>query len=299
LFFAEKGAWTRFGVYVVHCSILIILAGALVGSSTVAEKLLGNPLFAFKGSIMIPETESADHVFAVKGDKRLDLGFAVQCNAFSIDYYPNGMPKTYLSKVTVIDGGKPVLTTNIEVNRPLTYKGITFYQSNYQPYQDYFISLKKLATGAERKEIITPARQADWQEAGVSYGIINREGQGEVTTRIKVWFTDNQGEPSTFWVSLNQDAMIERASGTYQFRARQIYATGLQVAKDPGVWLVYSGCLLMLAGLFIAFFMSHRKIYALVQPLDEGSRILFSGEANKNKVGFTNKFSALISKLDK
>jgi cytochrome c biogenesis protein len=299
LFFAEKGAWTRFGVYVVHCSILIILAGALVGSSTVAEKLLGNPLFAFKGSIMIPETESADHVFAVKGDKRLDLGFAVQCNAFTIDYYPNGMPKTYLSKVTVIDGGKPVLTTNIEVNRPLTYKGITFYQSNYQPYQDYFISLKKLATGAERKEIITPARQADWQEAGVSYGIINREGQGEVTTRIKVWFTDNQGEPSTFWVSLNQDAMIERASGTYQFRARQIYATGLQVAKDPGVWLVYSGCLLMLAGLFIAFFMSHRKIYALVQPLDEGSRILFSGEANKNKVGFTNKFSALISKLDK
>ena len=297
LFFAEKGAWTRFGVYVVHCSILITLAGALVGSSTVAEKILGNPLFAFKGSIMIPETESTDHIVALKSGKRLDLGFLVRCDSFAIDFYPSGMPKTYRSGVTVIDGGKLVLTADIEVNRPLTYKGITFYQSSYQPYQDYVVCLKNQTTGAENKAIIAPARQTDWREAGISYGIINRESQGEVTRRLKVWFTDNQGEPSTFWVNIDQEAMIERPSGTYRFQARQLYATGLQVAKDPGVWLVYSGCLLMLAGLYIAFFLSHRKIYALVQPREEGSRILFAGDANKNKVGFSGKFSELVDKL--
>ncbi len=299
LIFAEKGAWSRFGVYVVHCSILIILAGALVGSPTVAQKVLHNPLFAFKGSVMIPETESIDHILNLKGGKRLDLGFIVRCDAFNIEYYPNGMPKTYRSKVTVIDDGKTVLSTNIEVNRPLTYKGITFYQSSYQPYQDYTVTLRNQATGDERKEVIAPARQAEWREAGISYGIINRESQGEVTRRLKVWFTDNQGEPSTFWVNINQEAVVERPSGRYQFKAEQIYATGLQVAKDPGVWLVYSGCLLMLVGLFIAFFLSHRKIYALVQPSNAGSCILFAGESNKNKVGFTDKFSEFISKLEK
>lgn len=299
LFFAEKGAWSRFGVYVVHGSILIILAGALVGSSAVAQRLLHNPLFAFKGSIMIPETESVDHILTLKDGTRLDLGFALQCDSFSIDYYPNSMPKTYRSQVTVIDGTKPVLTTNIEVNRPLTYKGITFYQSSYQPYQDYIVTLKKQGTGAARKEVIAPARQVDWREAGISYGIINREGQGEVTRRLKIWFTDNQGEPSTFWVNVGQEAVVERPTGTYLFQARQLYATGLQVAKDPGVWLVYSGCLLMLVGLFIAFFLSHRKLYAFIQPLDGGCRILFAGEANKNKVGFTGKFSELINKLEK
>lgn len=298
LFFAEKGAWTRFGVYVVHCSILVILAGAVVGSSTVANKILHNPLFAFKGSVMIPETDHTDHIVALKSNKRIDLGFTVRCDTFTIDFYPNGMPKTYRSGVTVIDGGKPVLATDIEVNRPLTYKGITFYQSSYQPYQDYIVTLKKQGGTAEKTAIIAPARQEDWREAGISYGIINRESQGEVTRRLKVWFTDNQGEASTFWVNINQEAVVERPSGTYLFQARQLYATGLQVAKDPGVWLVYSGCLLMLVGLFIAFFLSHRKIYALVQPQEDGSRILFAGDTNKNKVGFSDKFSELINKLE-
>lgn len=298
LFFAEKGAWTRFGVYVVHCSILIILAGAVVGSSTVARTILKNPFFAFKGSVMIPETDQADYIVAIKGSKRIDLGFTVRCDAFAIEFYGNGMPKTYRSTVTVIDGGKPVLTTDIEVNKPLTYKGITFYQSSYQPYQDYVVSLKKQGDTLEKTEVTAPARQADWREAGVSYGIINRESQGEVTRRIKVWFTDHQGEPSVFWVNINQEAKVERPSGIYQFQARQLYATGLQVAKDPGVWLVYSGCVLMLVGLFIAFFMSHRKIYVLVQPQGDGSRILFAGDANKNKVGFSEKFSELISTLE-
>ncbi len=299
LFFAEKGAWTRFGVYVVHVSILIILAGAAVGSTIVAKKILRNPHFAFKGSIMIPETESADHIIAFKSGTRLDLGFSVHCDSFTIEYYPNGMPKTYRSKVTVIDGGKPALSTDIEVNRPLTYKGVTFYQSSYQPYQDYIVSLKKKATGAEHTEVIAPARQMNWQPENISYGIINREGQGEVTRRLKIWFTDHKGEPSTFWVGVGQEAMIERPTGTYSFQARQLYATGLQATKDPGVWLVYSGCLLMLVGLFMAFFLSHRKLYAFVQPLEGQSRILFAGEANKNKVGFSDKFAELISKLDK
>jgi len=299
LYFAQKGGWTRFGVYVVHSSILIILAGALIGSSAVARKLLHNPQFAFKGSIMLPEGESTNHIIAFKSDDHLDLGFHLRCDAFAIEYYPNGMPKTYRSRVTVLDNGQAVQTADIEVNQPLTYKGVTFYQSSYQPYQNYRVSLKKKDTNAETTAIVTTAKQVDWPGGGVSYGIINRESQGEVTRRLKIWFTDNQGDPSVFWVNNNQEATIERPSGTYLLTIRQMYATGLQATKDPGVWLVYGGCLLMLVGLYIAFFLSHRKIYVFVQPEEKGSRILFAGEANKNKVGFESKFSELISKLEK
>ena len=299
LFFAEKGGWTRFGVYVVHSSILIILAGAVVGSSAVARKILHDPQFAFKGSIMLPEGESTDHVIAFKSGEHLELGFQLRCDAFAIEHYPNGMPKTYRSRVTVIENNQPVQTVDIEVNQPLTYKGVTFYQSSYQPYQNYRVSLKKQAGGPETSAMITTARQVDWPEGGISYGIINRESQGEVTRRLKIWFTDNQGEPSVFWMNANQEAAIERPSGTYLLNIRQLYATGLQATKDPGIWLVYGGCLLMLVGLYIAFFLSHRKIYVFIQPEENGSRLLFAGEANKNKVGFETKFLELISKLEK
>jgi len=299
LYFAQKGGWTRFGVYVVHGSILIILAGALIGSSAVARKVLHDPQFAYKGSVMLPEGESTNRIVAAKGGEPIDLGFHLRCEAFAIEYYTNGMPKTYRSKVTVLENGKPMQTADIEVNQPLTYKGVTFYQSSYQPFQNYHVSLKKKGTNAETATLITVAKQVEWPEGGVSYGIVNRENQGEATRRLKIWFSDNQGDPSVFWVNDNQEAVIERPSGTYLLKLRQRYATGLQATKDPGVWLVYGGCLLMLVGLYIAFFLSHRKLYVFVKPEEQGCRLLFAGEANKNRVGFENKFSELINELDK
>jgi cytochrome c biogenesis protein len=298
LLFAQKGGWTRFGVYVVHCSILIILVGALIGSSKVARNVLHNPHFAFKGSVMLPEGESTNHIVAFKSGEHIDLDFHLRCNAFTIEYYPNGMPKSYRSEVTIIENGQPVRDAVIEVNQPLTYKGVTFYQSSYQPYQHYRVALNKQGGGATTATIAA-AQQMDWPEAGISYGIINRESQGEVTRRLKIWFSDNQGEPSVFWVNAGQEAVVERPSGTYTLTLNQLYATGLQATKDPGVWLVYGGCLLMLIGLYIAFFLSHRKLYAFVEGEGNGCRILFAGEANKNKVGFENTFSELINTLQK
>ena len=78
-----------------------------------------------------------------------------------------------------------------------------------------------------------------------------------------------------------------------------MYATGLQVAKDPGVWWVYIGCGLMLFGLYVAFFMSHRRIWVLVTDNDKGSAIVLSGSANKNRPGFENVFDKLASELER
>lgn len=296
---ADRGGWTRFGVYIVHGSILLILVGALFGSSVVARKLLRDPQFAFKGSIMLPEGESTDHVTTFKTGKQVGLGFQLRCDTFTIEYYPNGMPKTYRTRASITENGQVVQTADIEVNKPLTYKGVTFYQSNYQPYQNYRVILQKKESSMATAAVIVPATQLEWSEAGVSYGIINRESQGEVTRRLKIWFTDNQGEPAVFWVDTDQETVIQRPSGTYQLTISQRYASGLQATKDPGVWLVYSGCLLMLVGLYIAFFLSHRKIYVFIQEDGQASRILFAGEANKNKVGFEAKLFELIEELKK
>lgn len=298
LFFTEKGPWTRFGVYVVHISILLILLGAVIGSSMIAKNILHKPSFAFKGSIMIPETRQTEVIYSFKDGHPIDLGFAVRCNSFAIEYYSNGMPKTYLSKVTVLENDQEILSTDIEVNTPLTYKGITFYQSSYQPYQDFVISLQKVGTDKQIKKVVTPAKQLEWQEGGISYGIINQESQGKVTQRVKVWLSDNQGEPSTFWVNMGQDAMVERPSGSYVFNAKQLYATGLQVTKDPGVWLVYGGCILMLVGLYIAFFMSHRKLFVFIQQKGKNTEIIFAGNTNKNKIGFEKTFNNLATHFE-
>jgi len=298
LFAAEKGGWSRFGVYVVHCSILVILAGAIIGSSSVAEKILHQPSFAFKGSIMLPEGQSTGHIATFGQGMHIDLGFMLRCDDFTIEYYPNGMPKTYRSAISILENDAVVQQAEIEVNKPFTYRGVTFYQSSYQPYQNFQVTVEREADGLSSHEFISAAQEVTWSQAGVSYGIINREGKGEVSTRLKIWFTDHQGPPSIFWINAGQQAIIKRPGGTYHLKADQLYATGLQATKDPGVGLVYGGCILMLVGLYVAFFLSHRRVYAWVQEEGNHCRIYLAGDANKNKVGFEKKISELIKKLD-
>jgi len=73
----------------------------------------------------------------------------------------------------------------------------------------------------------------------------------------------------------------------------------LQVTRDPGVWVVYTGFILMLAGCVITFFMSHQQILVEAEE-DAGAgktRLSLSGTANKNKLGMDNRIERLARQL--
>ena len=65
------------------------------------------------------------------------------------------------------------------------------------------------------------------------------------------------------------------------------------MAKDPGVWIVYTGCALLLLGLYMAFFLSHKRIWLYQQITATGGLVYLAGSANKNKPAFTKVFTTL------
>lgn len=286
LLFSQKGHWTRIGVYIVHTSILVIFIGAIIGS-----------LGGFKGSVVIPETQETSKIFLFGGKGVEELDFTVRCNRFKIDFYPNGMPKEYTSSLTVFEQGEEILTKVIEVNDPLTYKGITFYQSSYEPYQDFVVTITTPA-GTEKAFIIPFQQQESWTEEDIKFGILNAKVLGQSIVSSKLWFSDGNESPATIWIDDGVETEIERPNGTYRVSAKQMYATGLQVAKDPGVWWVYIGCGLMLFGLYVAFFMSHRRIWLLLTPQGTQTEVLLAGSANKNRAGFERTFEELAELLE-
>lgn len=278
LFFAEKGGWTRFGVYTVHCSILIIFIGAIIGS-----------VFGYKASVMIMEGSSTTQVYQSNEEHTaIPLGFEVRCNDFELQYYDNGMPKEYMSSLTVLQDGKEVFSKDIEVNAPLDYAGLTFYQSSYQAIDNqYSVQIENQATGAAQKFIIVPKREMKWTQEGLTFGIVQRSGPNFMGKfRHKIWFGDAVGAPVEFWADEGQPVVVQRQNASYRFLIKQRFATGLQVAKDPGVWWVYTGCILMIVGLIVVFFLSHRRVWVWIRPEGEGSRIVLAGNVNKNKLGF-------------
>lgn len=286
LLFSQKGAITRTGVYIVHASILVIFIGAIIGE-----------LYGFKASVMLPETQATSTAFETGTGKSIDLGFTVRCDRFDIEFYDSGMPKAYRSKLTVTENGKVTRVKNIVVNDPLTYNGITFYQSSYQGYQDFLLTITDQKT--EKSQTITlPFQQQQTLNDNSRIGVINAEAMGQSISRMKIWYKDDQGPASTFWINAGDQVTVERPGKKYTIAGKQMYATGLQIARDPGVWVVYIGCGLMILGLTVAFFMSHRRIWVLIAKENNETTVLISGSANKNKTGFETSFDALSKELE-
>lgn len=72
--------------------------------------------------------------------------------------------------------------------------------------------------------------------------------------------------------------------------------TGLQVAKDPGVPIIWAGCILITLGLMIAFFLSHRRVWARVRPADRGGvEVFLGGNASRNRIAFERWFADLCT----
>ncbi|MGB3224602.1 MAG: cytochrome c biogenesis protein ResB [Desulforhopalus sp.] len=287
LFFSQKGKWSRLGVYIVHISILLILVGAVVGH-----------LFGFKGSVMIPETSSTKKAFAYKNSAPLELGFEVRCNSFTVDFYDNGVPKAYTSSLTVLENGQEILTEEIEVNNPLTYKGITFYQSSYQGYQDFILTITENSSGESRQFALPFQQQISWEEKDLHVGIVNAEAVGQRVVRSKIWFKAGEHPASIKWLNDNDTTTFTSGATDYTVSAKQMYATGLQVAKDPGVWIVYIGCGVMMIGLYLAFFMSHKRIWLFRKNSSSIPQLWLSGSANKNKIAFAKAFGELKESIE-
>jgi cytochrome c biogenesis protein len=70
--------------------------------------------------------------------------------------------------------------------------------------------------------------------------------------------------------------------------------TGLQVAKDPGVNVVWLGCALMVVGIIMAFFLSHQRVWVRLAPSQDGRvEVVLAGSANRNRLAFEKKFERI------
>ncbi|GAV20217.1 cytochrome c biogenesis protein [Mariprofundus micogutta] len=77
-----------------------------------------------------------------------------------------------------------------------------------------------------------------------------------------------------------------------------VYYTGLQLAKDPGMNIVWAGSAILVIGLCIMFYLPHRKIWLVIRPADGGTHITLAGLTNRNHLAFQQTFNDLFTKLD-
>jgi len=70
------------------------------------------------------------------------------------------------------------------------------------------------------------------------------------------------------------------------------------VGRVPGIQVVFSGFALMFVGMYMAFFMSHRRYWARLKKTDKGVEVMVAGAARRHQYAFEEEFDALLARLE-
>jgi cytochrome c biogenesis protein len=281
--YARKGLAGRIGPIVVHVSMLLILAGGIVGALTgfIAQEMIpSGTTFQVKNV-----TDAGPYAGA-----QVPQDWSVRVNRFWIDYSETGAISQFYSDMTVLDReGKEVQNKVIHVNEPLRYKGVTLYQASWA------IAAVKVRMNrspvfqlpmAELKTIGTGQIWGTWvpTKPDLSEGVslVAKDLQGMVL------IYDMQGK----LVTTIRTGMSAEVNGITLYVDELIGSTGLQIKADPGIPLVYTGFGLLMLGVMMSY-VSHSQVWVLQK---EG-KLYIGGTTNRAQVAFEREMLTLFDQL--
>lgn len=297
-----------FGSDIVHVGLLVILAGGFTSG-----------LVSRRAELSLSEGQTAAVPHAP---------FELRLDKFETEYYPQGGVKDWKSTVTIVAGGAPAVTRTIEVNKPLTYHGVSFYQQGYgYNWEKARIVLEVRKPGSSAAAPLTvglrpgervPVESPDITQVSVRSFVpdfVIGEGN-QVQSRseepnnpaalVEAW----KGEEKVFssWIfSKFPDFGQGHGAGApaaktppvaiilkdYQAAAYSV----LESAQDPGATVIWVGCALISLGLFLAFYWPPREIRVVLEASQGRVELAAGGQAAKGRESFQAEFDAIFGSI--
>lgn len=282
--YARKGIIGRIGPIVVHASMLMILAGSIWGALTgfmAQEMVASGNTFQIKniidaGPLATPKTLS---------------DWSVRVNRFWIDYTPEGGIDQFYSDLSVVDqAGKDVDQQTIYVNKPLRYRGVTIYQTDW--------GIAAVRVRLNNSPIFQiPMAQLDTQGKGRLWGTWIPT-KPDMSEGASVLARDLQGTLLVYdaagkLVSTVRPGMATQVNGVTLKVDDVIGSTGLQIKADPGIPMVYTGFGLLMLGVMMSY-VSHSQIWAL----QKGDHFYVGGRTNRAQVAFEREVIEMLDQLN-
>jgi len=269
--------------------------------------------------------------------KRYDINasFQIRCDDYISEYIPYDEDwytiKDYKSDLTVLENGREVRSKRIEVNYPLMYRGIDFFQENVTqqgklvitPPQGEVIEVDATIWGTKLPKI-----EALGMLTGSSlvWGKLITDGREEdigpkirigkkIPPKIQDW--PNPGKPKTEmgqgmgmegmgmqeteWLFVIEDGKpIQYEGYTFELKGPYEKGTGLQVVHDPGVPILWVSIIVIIVMLVSGVYFPHYTARVDVSPLPEGKqRLIIAGRAYGLGANFRKQAERIVSILRK
>ena len=280
---ASRGGLSRTGPYLTHVGLLLLIFGGM------ASGILGR----------------SEWVWLEPGETWSGMGkdFSIKLARFEVPENARGEIMQFNSTVEVTTPDRGSFTQTIAVNHPLRLDGVSFYQSSYKalPGRAASVDLKVGAGGVESVPFATPTTLADGRTIAVDQfvadfrmtadGIVS--GSDELRNpAVRVVLNAGGEAAGARWLFLHHPEFghAESSLGDLALAGvTPVYSTGLQARTSPGSPLIWAGFVIATLGLVFSFYLTHRKVWVVMEP----DAVYVAGLSSGNRDAFRREFAAI------
>ena len=251
--FSAKNRIGLFGAWVVHLGILLLIIGFVLGQVTRREYT----------------------VYGVPGETKPvgDTGLSLSIDDFKVEMREDDTVSEYRARISVYPDGAPERgeTREVTVNHPADLFGYRFYQNS----TGYAATVRILKDGETIQENVLAAgegiRVSDkpmltvFLQAFYPDYVLTQEGPKTASGAMKnpaYLYSLYYGEEMLGMNVLLEGEEIRVDEYTVIFSNPEHY-TLLQIKRDSFVWLAFLGGLIVLFGLFLAFYLQQESLMAI------------------------------------
>jgi cytochrome c biogenesis protein len=270
----SKNSIFRLSPYIAHASIIVIIIGVML-----------NVKYGFRSYTNIKVGEKTDVSYLTKNQKPIKLPFTIRLDKYETKYYPDGIPKSYISKLSIIKHHVKVATKNIKVNHPFTYDGITMYQASYGHYKPTKVivglSVLNLKNRNFRKTIYAVVGSPyDSGIDNIKFKFIARKNPKK--EEMPFFININNKQAINFHVLQYKNKKAPLVFAKYKNavflyngvnQVKTYYYSGLEITKNSYTYVVWIGSIILIITLFFSFFFNHREIWVKLTTLNDGKKI--------------------------
>nr|YP_009497773.1 c-type cytochrome biogenesis protein [Acanthoceras zachariasii]AWT40486.1 c-type cytochrome biogenesis protein [Acanthoceras zachariasii] len=272
IIYAYKGLIGRIAPIIVHFSMILILIGTVIGSTS-----------GFKAQEIVPKTEIF-HIQNVLNNGKFTVlpKISTRINDFWINYTKQNTVKQFYSDISILNNeGNEIKHQTIFVNSPIRHKGINYYQtdwnllalriknSNSKILQYPLISL----LDSKNKIWITWIDTSSNLEKGFIVLIDNLQGYCSIYSELGQ-FLGNLEINETF----DNISLVDIIS-----------SSGLQIKSDPGIPLIYSGFFFLMISTLVSY-----VTYSQIWIVKDKNEIFIGGNTTRATFDFEIEFLKLL-----
>ncbi|WP_457599810.1 cytochrome c biogenesis protein ResB [Hydrogenivirga sp.] len=294
--FAEKGRFSRLGVYIVHIALLVIMAGALIDA-----------VFGIRGFLPVPEGDTSNIMLVGAEDRRVRLPFSVHLKEFRIITYGEEAQQkgikvaeafreavaSYRSRIEILNSGKKVAEGVVEVNKPFVFRSYRIFQASYGltggvKEMGIVVVDKRLAEREDKaheaivgKFTIGSGKVVEFKDMLVSVEkvVLNIQNpqrglEGDLAPAVVLKVLLNRKaynvpvvyDPQITVLVYSQSKELEDFPYVFFMDGfvPQFYS-GFQVSFHPGTNIIWLGSIILVLGMVVAFYTVHRKVWVRIE----------------------------------